>query len=132
MAKRDIHDRLAGQNREFVPLDEAARQLGIAPSTARKQVSRGRFPLPTHHITGSSRHFVRVQDVIDFTEGFAGIKRRPGRPRKVAPLPPEESTANQRFVSALRRSATVQATQAKKTEAEVEELYRKVRQRIPS
>lgn len=113
MNKRDVRDRMAAQNGELLTLAEAARILHIEPQTARKQLTRGAFPVPTCHVTGSSRHYVRLEDLIEFVETIGGGvgKRKPGRPRKVEPgavrnpLREEEIQALRDMLRAVRQAA---------------------------
>lgn len=71
----------------LIPFSEAAEVAGIASQTARNQLTKGTFPIPSFRNGG--RRFIHIHDLAAYIDGLRNtVKNKPnrGRPTKASKI----------------------------------------------
>jgi len=71
----------------LIPFIDAIAVAGIVEQTARNQIHRGEFPIPT--VLNGSRRLIHIEDLANFIEGLRNQnlkKTRRGRPTKASQM----------------------------------------------
>ncbi len=71
----------------LIPFSDAAEIAGIAPQTARNQLTKGTFPIPS--IRNGGRRFIHIHDLAAFIDGLRNSvinKPKRGRPTKASKI----------------------------------------------